>query len=118
MISLLPQIMARCLILTVLIECGFAFLLGIRKKSDILLILLINVITNPVVVVSSALVNFYYGSQAVTVYKFIIEFTVLAVEGITYYKLLDYRKINPFLVSLLLNSASYLSGEIINLIIY
>lgn len=118
MLSTLPWIMVRCLILTVLIECGLAFLFGIRKKSDMLPVLLINVVTNPIVVVSSALVNFYLGSQATTVFKIIIEITVFLVEGLTYFKLLDFKKINPFLLSLLLNMASYFSGVIINSIIY
>lgn len=118
MIHQLPWIMVRCLILTILIEGGLAFLLGVRKKSDQLLVLLVNVVTNPVVVASSALINVYCGSQAVTVYKGIIEITVLIVEGIIYCKMIDFKKINPFLISFTLNLASFLSGVVINSIIY
>lgn len=118
MISLLPFIMIRCLLMTLLIECGIACLAGVRQKNDIIIILLVNVLTNPLVVSSMVAVNFFFGSRVSGVYEYIIEAIVLIAEGLIYRKTLDNKKLNPFILSLLLNAASYLSGVVFNYIVY
>jgi hypothetical protein len=41
------RLSAEALILTVVIEVGIAWLFGLRSKRELLTVLLINVITNP-----------------------------------------------------------------------
>lgn len=115
---MMPIIMARCLILTLLIEGLSALLIGVRNKSDFVNISLVNCMTNPLVVISTYLVGLFIGWN----YKFPIEvveeITVVIVEGALYYKTLNFRKINPFILSSILNAISYASGFVINAIVY
>jgi len=109
----LPYIMARCLILTVLIETLIAFILGYRKK-DLINVILVNVMTNPIVVMIPVYFNVKYGIVERNIALGILEIVTLFVEGFIYYKFLEKRKINPFLLSLILNFSSYIAGVIIN----
>lgn len=114
----LPLIMLRCLVLTVLIETIVAIILGVRKKKDILNIVLANIITNPPLVSSTFACNIFFGLQARNILEAILEISVVFIEGFIYYKYLDYKKINPFILALLLNVASYGLGEVYNYIFY
>ena len=113
MLRNLPLTMAECLLLTILIESAAAALIGVRKKHDFLNVFLVNVITNPVLVALTSLMGFFYGYEAYVVIVAAGEIGVLITEGLIYRKVLIYKKINPFLVSLILNGASYLSGLVI-----
>ena len=118
LINQLPLIMIRCLLMTVLIECGLAFLIGIRSKRDLLFVVLVNVITNPIVVISTFLVNVIWNSTVSTVYEYIVEAIAWIVEGIIYSKTLSFKKIRPVIISMILNLTSYLIGEVFNIIFY
>jgi len=109
----LPYVMARCLILTVLIETLIAFILGYRKK-DLINVILVNIMTNPIVVMIPVYFNVKYGIVERNIALGILEIVTLFVEGFIYYKFLEKRKINPFLLSLILNFSSYIVGVIIN----
>ncbi len=112
-ISDLPYIALRCLILTIIVECLIAFILGYRKK-DLLNILLANAITNPIVSTIPVYVNVKYGLLYRNICLLVLELLVLIVEGYIYKKYLKNRKINPYILSLILNISSYLIGMIIN----
>ena len=112
----IPFIMIRCLLLTILIELTLALILGIRDKKDIINVILVNVITNPVVVMSQILLYLRFGYKIEMIGIIVLEILVVPVEGLIYNKVLNYRKINPFLLSLILNGTSFLIGEIINLL--
>lgn len=118
MLNSLPLMMARCLILTLLIEGFSAFIIGIREKKDLLNVALVNCMTNPIVVVSTVLVGLFFGREVRIPVEIIEEISVVIIEGFVYYKVLRFRKINPFLVSLILNGISYGSGFIVNAILY
>ena len=51
----LPLILVRCLLLTIIIELVVALILSVRDKKDILNIILVNVLTNPVVVMTQTI---------------------------------------------------------------
>ncbi len=112
-LSELPYYMVKCLLLTILIETFIAFLLGYRKK-DLLNIVLVNIVTNPIVVTIPVYFNVKHGVFERNISLAILEITTLFTEGFIYFKCLERRKINPFLLSLLLNLASYLLGVFIN----
>ena len=113
MLRNLPLTMAECLILTILIESAAAAIIGVRKKHDYLNIILVNVITNPVLVALTSLAGYFYGYASYLALVIAGETGVFITEGLIYRKTLAYRKINPFLVSLILNGVSYLSGLVI-----
>lgn len=97
------------LALTLVLETAFAFVLGVRGKS-LIPVILVNLLTNPIVVfLSLTLVEAWCG-------RIILEVIVFAVEGLIYL-LFDGREgysiRNPFLKSLMLNAFSYGIGGII-----
>ena len=117
LISDLPKVMVISLTCTIIIEVGFAFILKYRGK-DLLNVLLVNILTNPLLNSTIVAINVYYGLKARNIALYILEVIVVIVEGYIYQKYLDRRKINGFILSLILNVASYGLGLIINEIIY
>lgn len=114
LINDLPLIMLRCLILTIIIEVIIGLILKIKNKKDLLNIILANIITNPIVVSIPVYINIKFGLLERNICLIILEILTLFVEGFIYKKVLNYKKINPYLISLILNMSSYLIGEIIN----
>lgn len=100
--------------LTLLLESGAAFLLGFRKKQDFLLIFLVNVFTNPLVVLVLNLTALL--SQAAPPWYLIAMMEVFAVcaEWYLYRRRLQHARWNPFALSLLLNTISYLGGLLLS----
>ena len=116
-ISDLPRIILYSLIITLVIECLIGLILGFRKK-DLLNIFLVNVLTNPLLNATIGSVNYYFGLRVRTIVLIILEIIVVIVEGFIYQKYFERRKINPYIVSLILNIASFGLGKIINNFIY
>lgn len=94
--------------LTLLLEIGVALLLGLRRK-DLLVVALVNVVTNPVVVLTlnlcllSGITPPWYLVAA-------LEAAAVVTEGFLYGSCLSRKLCNPFLLSILLNAISYLGG--------
>lgn len=109
----IPKIMAICLGLTIVVEVLFAFILKVRDKKDFVNIILANIITNPIVVIIPIYINFKFGSTYYYISLIILEIMAVIVEGILYKKFLNYKRINPFVLSIILNILSYVSGEIL-----
>ena len=114
----LPIIMIRCLLLTILIEGIIALIIGIRDKKDLLNVALVNILTNPIVVSVPIFVMVFIRVSYRYYTLYILEILAFITEGFVYSKVLKYKKINPYLVSLILNLGSYLIGEILNKIMY
>lgn len=116
-INELPLIMLICLSSTIVIELIMSLLLGIRNKKDILNVILVNIMTNPLIV--SILMYITYNRLFNTTISIIIlEILVILTEGFTYKKVLTFDKINPYVLSLILNITSYFIGGLLNNIIY
>ena len=98
-----------CLLITVLLEEVTALILGVRKRFDLTVILFTNTLTNPVVVLGEMLVATFTGIPS-PVYIIIAELTVWVTEALIYKKLLYYEKLNPFVISLILNGVSFFIG--------
>ncbi len=105
-------VMIRCLILTIIFETSIALLIGLRKK-DLLNVVLVNIMTNPLVVSLPVYFNLSYGLKSRNIVLLILEILTVMVEGLIYKKYLKYKKINGICLSLLLNLSSYLLGVII-----
>ena len=105
------------LILTLVIELGVAICLGVRGKNDLLLVVLVNTLTNPVVVFLANL-SFLLGASWIAVRVAIIivlEILAFLVEGFLLKKFLQNKKIQPYLLALLMNLISFGSGIVINI---
>ena len=117
LISDLPKVMLISLTCTLIIETTFAFILKYRGK-DLVNVLLVNILTNPLLNSVIVAINYYYGLKARNISLIVLEILVVLIEGIIYQKYLNRRKINGYLLSLILNIASYGLGLLINEIIY
>ena len=110
--------MFLCLLSTIILAIILSFTFGIRSKKDFLNIVLVNILTNPLVVSLSIYINVRYGLEARNNSIIFLELFAIITEGFIYKKVLQYKKINPFLFSLLLNLCSYFIGSfLIDLII-
>lgn len=106
----------KVLILTIIIELIGAIILGIRKKTDLIIVLLVQIATNPLLNIIARYINIYYGLLYRRIFILIGEIIVVLAEGLIYKKSLTYKKINPFILSLILNMSSYLICLIIRII--
>ena len=116
-ISQMPIVLVRSLVITLLVECLIAIILGYRKR-DLLNVFLVNVLTNPIVNSITIAVNYYLGIKYRNMALLILEIMAFLIEGFIYHKYLEKRKINGYVLSFILNSCSYLIGLIINQLIY
>jgi hypothetical protein len=103
----------ECLLLTVVVESLLGYLLGIKDKKELEIVILINIVTNALL---NAFViymdNFQIVYSAATRRYFvpILEILVIYIEGAVYRRMLPKKKINPFILSFILNACSYLLG--------
>jgi len=103
--------LALSLALTLVFEAGFFLLIGKRDKKDLLLLLLVNVLTNPVVVLSFWLVALYTEWNPYIVLILLELFAVLT-EGY-YYKRYGRSFRRPYLFSVAANTFSFGIGLLI-----
>ena len=108
----IPKIMAICLGLTIIVELLGALILKVRNRKDFINIILVNILTNPIVVIIPIYINFKFSTIYYYISLIILEITAIIVEGLIYKKYLYYQRLNPFVLSLILNILSYISGEI------
>lgn len=111
--NVLAQGLVISLLLTLILELGYALFWGIRDKHDLRLAVLVNVLTNPVVVFTVYFVRFrrlhvHYGWVTL-----IMEVLAVVTEALLYRK--HARTIRrPWLFSLSANAFSFAMGELIN----
>lgn len=103
--------LALSLALTLAIELPLAFILGIRKGLDFLCVFLVNVVTNPALVLILNLVSLKIVPPWYLIA--LLELGAVAVEALFYHKCLSRRPIHPLLLSLILNGISYLGGYLL-----
>ena len=101
------------LLLTEALELGAAFLLGMRRGRDFLLVLLVNVVTNPPVGLLFDGVWLFTGEMPPWYLILAAEAGAVGAEALLYRGRLEYRKLPPLLLSLILNLISYFGGVLI-----
>jgi len=101
------------LALTLIVENAAAVILGVRKKKDFLLITLVNIVTNPLLVQILNILSLLLKNMPPWYLILLLEATVVVVEGLLYRNRLNYKKINPFIFSFILNLLSYFGGSVI-----
>jgi hypothetical protein len=110
----LPIIMVQCVLITEAVEIIVALIIGIRQKKDLLNVFLVNIMTNPIVVSLPVYLNVRYGLMERNISLVILEILTVLLEGFVYYKYFKFKKVNGFIISIILNISSFLIGEIIN----
>lgn len=113
MINNLPIYIIICLLITIILETLLALFLKVKNKKDLLNIILVNILTNPIIVFTSFIVNIYFLKFYILII-IILEIFTIFIEGLIYKKYLNYHKINPFVLSIILNLFSYITGLFIN----
>lgn len=107
--------LALSLALTLALEAGFFLLTGKRDKRDLLLVLAVNIITNPAVVLLFWLAALYVDLGRVPVIV-VLELLAVCCEGYYYQRYgRDFK--HPFLFSIAANAFSYGIGELLQLFI-
>lgn len=112
------KIMGVSLTLTIIIELVCALIMGVRNKKDIINVILVNILTNPLVVSISFFINLRYGLINKRIAMIFLELFAFLSEGFVYNKCLEFKKYNGFILSLILNVVSYTLGIFINLLIW
>ena len=106
------KMFAFSLLLTIVIETALALLFRVRGKS-LLIVILVNVLTNPIVVYLA-----YFLDLSLPI-VLLPEAGAVLLEGSIYYMFnkkegFEFRR--PFVISLVLNAVSYCVGLLIGLI--
>lgn len=96
--------------LTLLLELGAALVFGLRKGRDLLLVALVNILTNPIVVLVWNLTNLYTQVAPPRYLVAVLEIAAILTEGALYRLRLETNKWNPFVLSLILNAISFFGG--------
>ena len=108
----IPRIMLICLISTIIIELFPAYLLNVRRFKDLINVVLVNMITNPLVVIVPIIVGYRFNQTYHDIGLVFLEILAVLTEGFFYKKYISYKKINPFVLSFVLNVLSYFIGSI------
>ena len=97
------------LLLTILFEMAAAYVLGLRTKKELLLTVLVNIVTNPLLVYFSLILMYHLGIKTGTILTYVLlEPLVVYVEYRIYQNCISGR--NCMLLSLILNLVSILGG--------
>ena len=101
------------LMLTIVIELAVAFLFGIRTGKGMLLVVLVNVFTNPPAVLCNWLCRLYLADYHKMPLQLVIEAAVIAVEALIYCGFARderWQIRRPALLALTANGCSWLIG--------
>ena len=107
-------VLAMSLTLTLILEEGFALVWGLRGRRELGLVALVNVLTNPPVVL------LYYTATGLRHWNAVLVTVVLEAAAVIVewrcYRAYSEQVKRPFLFALLINLFSYGAGCVINLL--
>ena len=127
------RVFAFSFLVTVVTEGALAFLLGLRTRKNQTLVFLVNVLTNPAVVYVNLLAVMLLGRSVQPETLILTEVAAVLTEAFIYARKLDWDRlpsgtaagmmvrwspaVRAFLLSILLNAASYGAGELYDILI-
>jgi len=100
--------------LTIIIECMLSFIIGIRNKEDMKVVVWANILTNPVVVYVANCVRLFNHPLIYDSIVIIMEIIVVIVEWRLYKKYLDFKGKSPLFISSINNIVSFSLGIIMS----
>jgi len=104
---------AEALILTIVIEVGIAWLFGLRSKRELLTVLLINVITNPLLNYLITVNAYFHLVSQTNAFILCLEVVIVLVEWRLLVWVLRQSVKKMLVLSVVMNAASYLAGLLI-----
>lgn len=108
------EILACNLAIVFIIELAIGIFLGAKTVRKIATMALVNIITNPAVVLSGMYLTLFLPDWE-NIGIFVLEILVVVAEGFMFRKFRTFDRKNPYLISFVLNFASFATGEIINI---
>lgn len=108
------KILAFNLAIVFIVELSLGIFLGARTVRKIATMVLINIITNPAVVLSGMCLTLFLSDWE-NIGICILEILVVVVEGFMFWEFRTFDREKPYLISFVLNFASFATGEIINI---
>lgn len=112
MLTRLVPVLVISLFLTLVFEVTYALIWGVRGRHDLWLVILVNILTNPIVVFVHYWVMLRTGWN-VGAATLLLEAGAILTEGVIYWKC-GKNISRPMLFSLSVNMFSYAVGELIN----
>jgi hypothetical protein len=109
MVGYLAQLVLA-LVLTIIIEAGVSWIFGLRGKKGLGSVALVNVITNPVLNYIVLLNSFFHLVDRADVLIIILEAGVVLAEWVLLRWALRQAAVKMFVLSLVMNAASFLAG--------
>lgn len=108
------------LTLTLATECIIAFILGVRGVRQYTVVVLMNLITNPLINIALRLVSDKLDLNRTMLYIliFILELAVVLSESLFLAKLSGRLPLKPLFLSLVLNLSSFMAGLIFSALIH
>ena len=104
---------AEALILTIVIEVSVAWLFGLRSKTELWTVILINVITNPLLNYLIMVNGYFHLISQVNVLILCLEAVIVLVEWRLLVWVLRQGTKKMLVLSVVMNAASYLAGLLI-----
>lgn len=116
MTEIIVRSMLVSLLLTIILELSFALIWGIRKRHDLIINVLCNTLTNPVVSCTYYYCFFVMGLSGAgrIIVLILLEISAVLTEWLIYKKKTDINR--PMLFSLGANGFSYFIGLLVSLI--
>ncbi len=105
------KILGISLLLTLIFEEAFALFWGLRGRRELTIIALVNILTNPVVVLAYYTTTYFFGWPAVPVIA-VLEISAVLVEWRCLYACSEQLK-RPLLFAILANAFSYGLGLVL-----
>ncbi|MBD5529983.1 MAG: hypothetical protein HDR02_16525 [Lachnospiraceae bacterium] len=116
MVIYLIRMFGISLALTLATELAIAFLFGLRTRKNVLLVVLVNMLTNPPAVLCNWLCRLYLPCYSRVPVQLVIEAAVVIVEAFVYCRFArdEQRQIErPVLLAITANGCSWLLGLLI-----
>ena len=106
------------LLLTIIIELTTSFIIGIRNKEDIKVVIWANILTNPVVVFLANSIKLLNNNLIYNSIVLIMEIIVVIVEFAILKKYIEFKGRTSMFISTINNITSFSLGIIISKIIF
>ena len=111
--SLLAKAMAISLIETLILELGFALFWGVRGRKDLQWVILVNVLTNPIVVFTYYYVRIRHLPVNYGIVTLALETFAVVTEALIYQKKAETVG-KPWVFSLSVNAFTFAVGDLMN----
>ena len=108
-------ILVRNLTIVLLTEPFLGIIFGAKTERKIITVILVNIITNPAVVLSALSLTIFFN-RAEDIGLLFLELLAILVEGFMFQKFKTFDNKNPYLISLVVNMVSFTAGKIINIL--